>query len=562
MSTPQYPGYGQDPYAQQPQGPSAPWPEPAAQPYGQQPFPGAVPPAPPQPANPPQHANPYGQPYPQEQVPGYAPQPYAMPDPAAAGHYGQLYQAYAAPAPLPPLTGTPAPQGKRVAAYLIDAAIIFGIALAFILIATAVTFAVDLTAGTIVLGLMYVALLAWALVYSGMQGKDGSVGARAQRIRIASLDTGAPIGFGKALLRNVVLGVTGIVFGLGFFSILFDKTGRNQGWHDKAVGAIVLDGRPQQSPAPQADGATQAHPAAPEAPAWPAPTVDPYATILPEATSSTPAPAADPYAAAPAADPYAPAPAADPYAPAPAADPYAPAPTADPYAPAPAAPSYAAPQPGPAYPPAPPMPPAPAMPPAPSFGPGPAAAAPAPAPAAEPAPVDPFATIVPPAFSAPITASYPQQTPEPSPLSNDAVISFVPGITEDRPAVPPLPADEVSDDTVIVQRRPELKRAVLVWDDDIRHVVSLRTVFGRNPAPVEGVEAIAVRDESLSLSKTHFEVDVDEHGAWVTDRHSTNGVEIVRGGQRQKITPGERIRLETGDTLQMGDREVTIEAIT
>ena len=537
MSTPQYPGYGQDPYAQQPQGPAAPWPEAPAQPYGQQPFPGAVPPAQPYP---------YGQPpqgYPQEPAPGYAPQPYAIPDPAAAGHYGQPYQGYAAPAPAPvaPVPGTLAPQGKRVVAYLIDMAIVAGAVLVFVILSLVLAFAVDLGVAFIVMGVMYAAIIAWFFVYSAMQGKNGSIGGRAQRIRIASLETGAPIGFGKALLRNLVLGVTGAIFGLGFFSILFDKTGRNQGWHDKAVGAVVLEGRLEQPAASSRPAAGQAYPAAPEAPAWPAPTVDPYATILPEESAVRPvaqAPAADPYAQAtgtyapvPAADPFAPA--ADPYAP---ADPYAANRPADPFA-APAQPSYA-----------------PAAP-APSYDATPSAPA-----AAEPAPVDPFATIVPPPFSGPITASHPAE-PASAPLSNDAVISFVPGITEDRPAVPPLPAGELPDDTVIVQRRPEVKRAVLVWDDDIRHVVSLRTVFGRNPGPVDGAESIAVRDETLSLSKTHFEIDVDERGAWVVDRNSTNGVEIVRGPQRIKVVAGERTPLEPGDTLQMGDREVTIEAI-
>jgi len=553
MSTPQYPGYGQDPFAQQPQNPSAPWPEQPAQPYGQQPYPGAVPPAQPYP---------YGQPAPQEPVPGYAPQgypqppqgypqqpysqepapgyaqrpypqepapqPYAIPDPAAAGHYGQPYQPYAAPAPQAPLPGTPAAHGKRVAAYLIDMAIAAGAAIVLAIIATVLAFTVDYTVGLVVFGVMYVALIAWFFVYSWMQGTNGSIGARAQRIRIASLQTGAPIGFGKAILRNLVLSVTSSVFGLGLFSILFDKSGRNQGWHDKAVGAIVLDGRTERPEAARRDVAPQAAPAAPEAPGWPAPSVDPYAA----------APAADPYAPAPAADPYAPAPAADPYAPAPSAGPYPPAPAADPYPAAPAADPFAAPA-------------QPASPPHEA----PAAAA------AAPAPVDPFATIVPPPFSGPITASQPAADPAPAPVGSDAVISFVPGITEERPAVPPLPEGELPDDTVIVQRRPEVKRAVLVWDDDIRHVVSLRTVFGRNPGQIDGAESIAVRDATLSLSKTHFEIDVDEHGAWVIDRHSTNGVEIVRGGQRVKAVAGERTPLEPGDTLQMGDREVTIEAI-
>ncbi|KNC32506.1 hypothetical protein FF38_06328, partial [Lucilia cuprina] len=57
-----------------------------------------------------------------------------------------------------------------------------------------------------------------------------------------------------------------------------------------------------------------------------------------------------------------------------------------------------------------------------------------------------------------------------------------------------------------------------------------RTLFGRNPAPETGAMVSAVRDETLSLSKTHFElVPADDRSVWVVDRHSTNGVVLRRG---------------------------------
>ncbi|WP_157555749.1 FHA domain-containing protein, partial [Microbacterium hominis] len=105
--------------------------------------------------------------------------------------------------------------------------------------------------------------------------------------------------------------------------------------------------------------------------------------------------------------------------------------------------------------------------------------------------------------------------------------------------------------------------ARLVWDDGTRQAVYGRTLFGRNPAPETGAMVSAVRDETLSLSKTHFElVPADDRSVWVVDRHSTNGVVLrhgVGGAEAQPLVPGERTRVRSGDVLEFGDRQVTIE---
>ncbi|MGV9768797.1 RDD family protein [Microbacterium sp. NPDC003461] len=567
MSTPQYPGHLPDPYGQ----PAYP---------GQQQFPGADSYG--QPV-----ADPYAAPgYPSAPAdpfaasPGYPPAPaeYAAPAPAhpaapaehayggapanpygGAPEYAQGASAYPPPDPsYPPAdpyarpaygVGLPAEPGRRVVAFLIDSLIAGGIAVVFGALAVVLTLTVDMAAGMIALLVMYAAVLAWFLVYTGMQGGSGSIGARAQKIRIVQADTGAPLGFGRALLRNIVLGATGTILLLGYFSILFDKSGRRQGWHDKAAGAMVVDARPaEQDPygSPlDAYGAYQGetYGAAPSSAGEPYGA--PHAGYAPEAPA---APAHDPYGAPAnpydgAADPYA-AP-ADPYAG--PVDPVATAAVtmdpsaaeADPYAPPPAA--YA------------------------------------PPPAVPPRPADPVAdasaTAIPEpsAFSA-SNPPFPAAAPAAQPGAS--LISSVPGVPvaapepretapQRREPVPPPASDDFVDDTVIVQRhRPgAIKRAVFVWDDDIRHVVTSRTVFGRNPPPVEDAEVVAVRDTTLSLSKTHFAIDVDPTGAWLTDMHSTNGVVIVRHGDRVEVTPGLRTPLEPGDALEMGDRVVTFEAL-
>ncbi|WP_240745265.1 FHA domain-containing protein, partial [Microbacterium sp. K35] len=101
-------------------------------------------------------------------------------------------------------------------------------------------------------------------------------------------------------------------------------------------------------------------------------------------------------------------------------------------------------------------------------------------------------------------------------------------------------------------------RLVFTWDDGTRVPVSRRTVFGRNPAVEEGAVIVPVRDETLSLSKTHFEAASEASGGWVLDRHSTNGLTIVRDGQRIACPAGQRVPIRLGDVIEIGDRVVMV----
>lgn len=129
------------------------------------------------------------------------------------------------------------------------------------------------------------------------------------------------------------------------------------------------------------------------------------------------------------------------------------------------------------------------------------------------------------------------------------------------PAAPATPAasrtaeeDDLEDTRISVPGH----RLVFTWDDGTRASVSRRTVFGRNPAPEEGATLVPVRDETLSLSKTHFEAAAETSGGWVMDRHSTNGMTIVREGQRIACPAGQRVPVRLGDAIEIGDRIVTI----
>ncbi|HWL78379.1 RDD family protein [Microbacterium sp.] len=415
----------------------------------------------------------------------------------------------------------PATIARRVGAYVIDVAIAFGISLVLVGVCAAIIFAIGpawtQTALALTGLLMYVgigfAALAWGLVYTAMQGVRGSIGQRLVGIRLADAATGAPIGFWRALVRNIVFGLAGSIV-VGYFSPLFDSSARRQGWHDKVASAVVVD-----------RDEAEAHAAAATAVA---------SVGAPVQRLASPVGAPTP-ARGFAAQPHAPAGGSSS------------APTGHVLtgaAAAQAAPVYSG-----AVPPRPPLPPRPPVP-APQAAP---AAKAAPAAQAAPAPQAAPAVVVP----------------------STGMIAHVPGITGDRPR-----ADAASDSTsgdeldatlaarpnrtsTLAVPRPALDPdaraiAVLTWDDGGRMAVYGRTLYGRNPAAEPGAVSVAVRDETLSLSKTHFEIGCDDAGAWIVDRHSTNGTVLVRDGMRHPLLPGQQTNLRPGDRLEFGDRSATV----
>ncbi|MGP6176350.1 RDD family protein [Microbacterium sp. A196] len=425
--------------------------------------------------------------------------------------------------------GTVAPTSRRAVAYIIDALIAAAIGIVLMIVLVVIGFAAgpDGLLAVVSLGapVVWLLMLGWFVVYTWMQGGKGSIGMRAQGLRLAREADGAPLGFGKSLLRNIIFGLSASIV-VGYFTPLFDGTGRFQGWHDKVAHSLMLDARGGAAAASSAP-ATQAMPVPPR-PALPdgAPPVPDGrpAQFAPGFAGTLTTPQSAPQFAAPAQSTQAPT--------------FPPAPYSNPAAPTEQAPALdetvrsvdalrqqpAASQTS-AFPPA--------------------AAAP-PAPIAHPA------------------------APAPS---EESLIAFVPGITQDGPPArstpaPPAPApaepaaaepvtqssDDIEDTRISIPGH----RLVFTWDDGTRVTVSQRTVFGRNPAPEVGVATVSVRDETLSLSKTHFEAAAEASGGWVMDRHSTNGTAIVRDGHRIVCPPGEQVRVRLGDAIEIGDRIVTI----
>jgi uncharacterized RDD family membrane protein YckC len=418
--------------------------------------------------------------------------------------------------------GQVAPISRRAVAYVIDALIAGGLGIVLgggLLVAASLAGGIEATLTTLLIGgpIVSLVLLAWFVVYTLMQAGNGSIGMRAQGLRLASATDGKPVGFGRALLRNIIFGLAGAIV-VGYFSPLFDGSGRFQGWHDKVGNALMLDAR-AETPA----GSATTAPGAPTSIASAAPVTSaaPVVPGLPHAASRAGAPFAPP-AAAPApgfGQPTPPAPVAPtPPAPAPASAAPTPAPVA------PAAPAAPIPDAGDLI----------------AFVPGitqdaaPARATPAP----EQAP--PALAPAAPAPAAPAPAA-PAPAPAPAPAA---------------PAAPAFEAEEsdIEDTRISIPGH----RLVFTWDDGTRVSVSRRTIFGRNPGPEDGAVIVSVRDETLSLSKTHFEAAAEVSGGWVLDRHSTNGMTIVREGQRIACPAGQRVPVRLGDAIEIGDRIVTI----
>jgi uncharacterized RDD family membrane protein YckC len=411
-----------------------------------------------------------------------------------------------------PSFGTVAPTSRRAVAYIIDAAIAagIGIVLAILLVVFAVMAGPEGMLGVIAIGgpVIWLLLVGWLVVYTFMQAGNGSIGMRAQGLRLVRDADGAPLGFGKALLRNIIFGLSASIV-VGYFTPLFDGSGRFQGWHDKVAGSLMVDAR--------AGAGTVTAPPTQAMPVPPRPSLPNNAG--PSGPSGAPP---IPGLATPTGTPNFAAP-TSPAQPGPPAAPLAPGLDETVRADDVRRPAAPAPQ--------------------------------------MPAPLIPAPQI-------PAPASHPAA---PS-AGDDSLIAFVPGVTQDTPPQrrtpappaapepPTAPAAPVSDVSDIEDTRISIPghRLVFTWDDGTRVTVSRRTLFGRNPAPEDGAVVVPVRDETLSLSKTHFEAAAEAAGGWVKDRHSTNGTIIVRDGQRITCAPGEQVRIRLGDAIEIGDRIVTI----
>lgn len=139
----------------------------------------------------------------------------------------------------------PAPMGLRLVARLADGLII-GLVIATLYAAVNVSLIAARAGGSGVVVGSSLAVIPAALIIglayeSIMVGRTGATyGKRLAGISVVDRDTRQPIGVGRALLRAVVLVVTGEVIFLGYLSPFFNR--RRRGWHDLAARDEVLRG--------------------------------------------------------------------------------------------------------------------------------------------------------------------------------------------------------------------------------------------------------------------------------------------------------------------------------
>jgi uncharacterized RDD family membrane protein YckC len=137
-----------------------------------------------------------------------------------------------------------APVSRRAIGFLIDAFIAAALAIVLFggLVVAATLAGPEGMLTTLLIGAPIVSLLllGWFVVYTLMQAGKGSIGMRAQGLRLASAADQTPLRFGRALLRNIIFGLACSIV-VGYFTPLFDGSGRFQGWHDKVAGSLMLD---------------------------------------------------------------------------------------------------------------------------------------------------------------------------------------------------------------------------------------------------------------------------------------------------------------------------------
>ena len=115
--------------------------------------------------------------------------------------------------------------------------------------------------------------------------------------------------------------------------------------------------------------------------------------------------------------------------------------------------------------------------------------------------------------------------------------------------------------THLAMHLPGLQRSVnegwQVRFDDGRVLDITGTVLvGRNPQPRAGeqAETISVGQDSRMVSKTHLVIGIDHRGLYVTDRNSTNGTAIANAdGAYEPCAPGDPVRVREGQVVSFGD---------
>lgn len=81
-------------------------------------------------------------------------------------------------------------------------------------------------------------VFAFLLLQIFWEGQGGTPFRRGYGAVIVDMNTGLPIGMGRAFIRVLVANISLLAFGLGFLWMLWDP--KSQTWHDKAAKTLVV----------------------------------------------------------------------------------------------------------------------------------------------------------------------------------------------------------------------------------------------------------------------------------------------------------------------------------
>ena len=118
---------------------------------------------------------------------------------------------------------------------------------------------------------------------------------------------------------------------------------------------------------------------------------------------------------------------------------------------------------------------------------------------------------------------------------------------------PRRPTNGVGRTTPSLKSRPAQYR--LEFDDGSTIAVRGRGLIGRDPvteADKKVSHLVTLADDTVTLSRTHLEFDIDENGLWVRDCGSTNGSEIEVAAHRTPMEPGLPVHAPPGCVIHMG----------
>lgn len=143
----------------------------------------------------------------------------------------------------------PVELGRRLAAHLIDAALIGAISTCAYVVMLVLLFAGAMTGSSTMANLggflgfaFYMAVVAGSAVYflRGMGRLGQTVGKRVLGMRVVDVHSHRTIGIGRAFGRFVYLSLMGLPCYLGYLTLITDKSGWHRGWHDTMAGSVVV----------------------------------------------------------------------------------------------------------------------------------------------------------------------------------------------------------------------------------------------------------------------------------------------------------------------------------